>query len=78
MASTTGQKVSDVDEIIVVTGYRPDFGFLSEVRLDLDPGDGAFTAWYGREGRTVGVLTHERDEDYERARERVERGDPLP
>src|SRR3546814_1950166 len=24
-------------EIIVVTGFRPDFGFLSEVRLDLDP-----------------------------------------
>ena len=48
-----------------------------EVRLDLDPGDGALTAWYGREGRTVGVLTHERDEDYERGRERVERGDPL-
>ena len=41
MASTTGQQVSDVDEIIVVTGFRPDFGFLSEVRLDLDPALGS-------------------------------------
>ncbi len=41
VASTTGQKVSDVDEIIVVTGFRPDFGFLSEVRLDLDPALGS-------------------------------------
>ena len=32
-----GQSVADVDEVIVVTGFRPDFGFLSEVRLDLDP-----------------------------------------
>ncbi len=41
VASTTGQQVSDVDEIIVVTGFRPDFSFLSEVRLDLDPALGA-------------------------------------
>jgi thioredoxin reductase len=26
-----------VDELIVATGYRPDLGFLSELRLDLDP-----------------------------------------
>ena len=25
----------------MVTGFRPDFGFLSEVRLDLDPALGA-------------------------------------
>ena len=31
-------------------------------------GGGAFTAWYGREGRIVGVLTHEADEDYDRGR----------
>ena len=31
------QTVTDVDEIIAVTGFRPDLGFLSEVRLDLDP-----------------------------------------
>jgi thioredoxin reductase len=37
LESTDGQRVPDVDEIIVVTGYRPDFSFLSEVRLDVDP-----------------------------------------
>jgi NADPH-dependent 2,4-dienoyl-CoA reductase/sulfur reductase-like enzyme len=31
-------------------------------------GDGAFTVWYGREERIVGVLTHGADEDYERGR----------
>ncbi len=41
VASTNDQQVSDVDEIIVVTGFRPDFGFLSEVRLDLDPALGS-------------------------------------
>ena len=46
-----------------------------EVRLDGGP-DG-FTARYGREGRLVGVLTHERDEDYERGRALVESGAPL-
>lgn len=30
--------------------------------------DGSFTAWYGRGGQTVGVLTHNRDQDYERGR----------
>ena len=43
-----------------------------------DHGDGAFTAWYGAQGRTVGVLAHARDEDYEAGRELIERGDPLP
>jgi 3-phenylpropionate/trans-cinnamate dioxygenase ferredoxin reductase component len=47
-----------------------------EARLDED-GDG-FTVWYGRGGVTVGVLTHERDGDYERGRGLVERGEPLP
>ncbi len=32
-----GQVVEDVDEVIVVTGFRPDLSILSEVRLDLDP-----------------------------------------
>lgn len=41
LTSTDDQQVTDVDEVIVVTGYRPDFGFLSEVRLDLDPALGA-------------------------------------
>ena len=41
ITSVNGQQVADVDEVIVVTGFRPDFGFLSEVRLDLDPALGA-------------------------------------
>ena len=46
-----------------------------EVRLDGGPE--GFTARYGREGRLVGVLTHERDDDYERGRTLVEGGAPL-
>jgi hypothetical protein len=42
--SVDGQEVVDVDEVIVVTGFRPDLGFLSEVRLDLDPALGAARA----------------------------------
>jgi thioredoxin reductase len=34
--STDGQRVEGVDEIVVVTGFRPDLSILSEVRLDLD------------------------------------------
>ena len=44
----------------------------------VDHGDGAFTCWYGNEGICVGVLTHDHDEDYERGRELVESGAPLP
>jgi 3-phenylpropionate/trans-cinnamate dioxygenase ferredoxin reductase component len=36
--------------------------------------DGAFTVWYSREGALVGVLTHERDDDYERGRELISAG----
>jgi glycine/D-amino acid oxidase-like deaminating enzyme len=41
IGSGDGQQVVDVDEVIVVTGFRPDFSFLSEVRLDLDPALGS-------------------------------------
>jgi hypothetical protein len=41
IGSVDGQQVDRVDEVIVVTGFRPDFGFLSEVRLDLDPALGS-------------------------------------
>jgi len=41
IGSVNGQRVVDVDEVIVVTGFRPDFSFLSEVRLDLDPALGS-------------------------------------
>ena len=35
---------------------------------------GAFTVWYSRAGALVGVLTHDRDEDYERSRELIREG----
>ncbi|WP_427385176.1 FAD-dependent oxidoreductase [Janibacter sp. G56] len=37
LTSTDGQVVTGVDEVIVVTGFRPDLGMLGEIRLDLDP-----------------------------------------
>lgn len=50
----------------------------ASVRVEDAPG-GAFTAWYAdAEGTCVGVLAHDRDEDYERGRELVERGRPVP
>lgn len=48
-----------------------------EARL-VDHGEGAFTVWYGTDGTTVGALTHGADDDYERGRELVESGAPLP
>jgi NADPH-dependent 2,4-dienoyl-CoA reductase/sulfur reductase-like enzyme len=39
--------------------------------------EGAFTVWYSRGGALVGVLTHERDEDYERGRELIGAGAPV-
>jgi 3-phenylpropionate/trans-cinnamate dioxygenase ferredoxin reductase component len=42
-------------------------------------GDGGdFTIWYERDGVAVGVLTHERDADYERGSELIARGEPAP
>ncbi len=44
-----------------------------EVRFE--PGaDGAFSAWYSRDSRLVGILSHELDEIYERGRELIARG----
>lgn len=37
LRSPEGQTAGPFDEIIAATGFRPDFGFLREVRLDLDP-----------------------------------------
>ena len=50
---------------------------FDEARM-VEHGDGAFTVYYGQDGVTVGVLTHERDEDYEHGRELVEQVRPLP
>jgi 3-phenylpropionate/trans-cinnamate dioxygenase ferredoxin reductase subunit len=41
-----------------------------------DHGEGPFTAWYGLNGKIVGVLTHDRDEDYERGSELIAEGAP--
>ncbi|HEY2321203.1 MAG TPA: FAD-dependent oxidoreductase [Solirubrobacteraceae bacterium] len=41
-----------------------------EVRFEPVDG-GAFTAWYGRDGRVVGVLAHDCDDNYERGRELI-------
>ncbi len=37
LTSTDGRRVEGVDEVVVVTGFRPDLTWLTEVRLDLDP-----------------------------------------
>jgi len=36
LVSDNGQRVSNVDEVVVLTGFRPDLSWLSELRLDLD------------------------------------------
>src|SRR5690606_22274146 len=36
LLSGDGQRVEDVDEVVVVTGFRPDLSWLSELRLELD------------------------------------------
>ncbi len=40
----------------------------------VDHEGGGFTVWYGRAGTTVGVLTHDADDDYERGQHLVEQG----
>ena len=36
MVSDAGERVEAVDEVVVLTGFRPDLTWLQEVRLDLD------------------------------------------
>ncbi len=36
LVSVDGHRVDDVDEVVVVTGFRPDHSWLSEVHLALD------------------------------------------
>jgi 3-phenylpropionate/trans-cinnamate dioxygenase ferredoxin reductase component len=50
---------------------------FDETRI-VDHGGGAWAIWYGAHGVTVGVLTHEADDDYERGRTLIETGAPLP
>jgi hypothetical protein len=37
LTAENGQVLDAVDEVVVLTGFRPDLTWLSEVRLDLDP-----------------------------------------
>lgn len=37
LVSDAGHRVAAVDEVVVLTGFRPDLSWLSEVRLGLDP-----------------------------------------
>ena len=39
---------------------------------------GAFTVWYSQDKVTVGVLTHDADQDYERGRRLIEQRQPAP
>jgi 3-phenylpropionate/trans-cinnamate dioxygenase ferredoxin reductase component len=46
---------------------------FDQSRLEQHEG-GGFTAWYGCDGKLVGVLAHEADEDYERGRSLIAEG----
>ncbi|XVS61097.1 FAD-dependent oxidoreductase [Actinosynnema sp. CA-299493] len=37
LVSEDGRRLAPVDEVVSLTGFRPDHSWLSEVRLDLDP-----------------------------------------
>ncbi|KJK46630.1 flavoprotein [Lentzea aerocolonigenes] len=37
LESFDGYRVEGIDEVVVLTGFRPDLSWLSEIRLDLDP-----------------------------------------
>jgi hypothetical protein len=37
LVAVDGRRVPGVDELVVLTGFRPELSWLSEMRLDLDP-----------------------------------------
>ncbi|MGY2060153.1 NAD(P)-binding domain-containing protein [Nocardia gipuzkoensis] len=37
LVSDTGRRIEDVDRVVVLTGFRPQLSWLSEIRLGLDP-----------------------------------------
>ncbi len=37
LVAEDGRRLAAADQVVVLTGFRPDLSFLSEVRLDLDP-----------------------------------------
>lgn len=48
LTAADGRRVEDVDEVVAVTGFRPDLDLLREVRVDLDPALGAARALAGQ------------------------------
>ena len=42
-----------------------------------EPNGEAFTVWYGKGGKLVGILTHNSDDDYERGRGLIEHREPF-
>ena len=47
-------------------------------RAKLIEREDGFTVWYERDGVTVGVLTHNADDDYERGDALIKEARPLP
>ncbi|WP_410581974.1 FAD-dependent oxidoreductase [Amycolatopsis sp. lyj-108] len=37
LISSGGQRIEQVDEVVTLSGFRPDLSWLSEIRLELDP-----------------------------------------
>ncbi|ANN22050.1 flavoprotein [Amycolatopsis orientalis] len=37
LISSTGQRIEQIDEVVTLSGFRPDLTWLSEIRLELDP-----------------------------------------
>lgn len=37
LVGSDGRRVTGLDQVVAVTGFRPDLSFLTEVRLDIDP-----------------------------------------
>ena len=37
LVAEDGRELTPADTVVVLTGFRPDLSFLSEMRLDLDP-----------------------------------------
>ena len=37
LVAEDGRRLAPADRVVVLTGFRPDLSFLSEMRLELDP-----------------------------------------
>ena len=52
LVAEDGRRLEPADQVVVLTGFRPDLSFLSEMRLDLDPVLQAPGGWPPRSTRT--------------------------